>query len=85
MSVLSITPDPLKNALHKPSSIIPFYLSMLIAIKKLNISLCASNSPLHIFVYITFVIWSIKLVSLYSNLLDVSDYNIALLNRLLIN
>jgi len=56
MSVLSITPDPLKNALHKPSSIIPFYLSMLIAIKKLNISLCASNSPLHIFVYITFVI-----------------------------
>ena len=64
ISLVSITPAPLRNTLHKSSYIIYIYLSILVAIKKEKISLCASKSPLQIFVKITFVILLIRFVSL---------------------
>ena len=55
-SCLSTIPPPRKNIDHIYSVIAKAYLSIEDAIKKLNISLCASNNPRHTFVKIIFVI-----------------------------
>ena len=70
-------PDPLKKTPHNSSLIFYFYLYILVAIKKLNISLCASNKPRHTFVYIIFVILFIKLFILIYYSSESSDYYIA--------